>query len=256
MRFIELFGFCEEPREDYPYNVLSPKLLGFTTFAPVTIFYGRNGSGKSTVLNAIARSLKIPNLSKGSDSLVFENYIRSCKYVLSDNSPSKALFIRSEDVMEGINKARREYGGFEKDVQAAGFKPEEIYGNFLLSLNSEYQWIFSRACQMTEQWSNGEVAMMFFENIFTPDSLFFLDEPETSFSPIFQRRIADIINHYARYLGCQFVISSHSPFILGIDEAKVIDLDSYPSVERKWSQLPNLRIYYDFFMRNSKWFEK
>lgn len=256
MRFIELFSFCEESREEYPYNVLSPKVLGITTFSPVTILYGRNGSGKSTALNAIARSMRIPNLSKGSDSLYFEDYVRSCQTVLAETKPKTSLFIRSEDVMEAINKARKEYESFDNDVRANGFDPESIYGNFTLSLSSEFKWIFSRACQLTEQWSNGEVAMMFFDNIITPDSLYFLDEPETSFSPAFQQKLAEKIEYYARYLGCQFVISSHSPFILGIEEAQVIDLDLCPAVGRSWTRLPGIRTYYDFFMRNAELFEK
>ena len=42
----------------YPMNIFPSKGLGRVIFDPVTIFYGGNGSGKSTILNIIAARLK------------------------------------------------------------------------------------------------------------------------------------------------------------------------------------------------------
>ena len=59
-----------------------------------------------------------------------------------------------------------------------------------------------------------------------PDALYLLDEPEVSLSPQNQARLADEIIKYARFLGCQFLIASHSPFLLGTLQGKIYDLDS------------------------------
>ena len=51
----------------------------------------------------------------------------------------------------------------------------------------------------------------------------------------------------ARFTGCQFVISTHSPFLLSIQGAKIYDLDENPVDVKRWTELENVRIYYDFF---------
>ena len=42
-----------------------------------------------------------------------------------------------------------------------------------------------------------------------------------------------------------FLISS--PFLLSMRGAKVYDLDSYPVEAKRWTELENVKIYYDFF---------
>ena len=43
------------------------------------------------------------------------------------------------------------------------------------------------------------------------------------------------------------IISTHSPILLSIEQAKIYDLDSVPVVSKKWTELENVRAYYDFF---------
>ena len=51
--FLDSFVFGEGDKHVYPNWVLAQKQLDRIEFAPITIFYGGNGSGKSTVLNAV-----------------------------------------------------------------------------------------------------------------------------------------------------------------------------------------------------------
>lgn len=88
-----------------------------------------------------------------------------------------------------------------------------------------------------------------------PDALYLLDEPEVSLSPQNQARLADEINKYARFLGCQFIIASHSPFLLGTLQGKIYDLDSVQMEEKQWTSLENVRYFYDFFKRHEKEFD-
>ena len=50
-----------------------------------------------------------------------------------------------------------------------------------------------------------------------------------------------------RFFGCQFVISTHSPFLLSMKGARIYDLDEDPVDVKKWTQLENVRAYYQFF---------
>ena len=60
----------------------------------------------------------------------------------------------------------------------------------------------------------------------------------------------------ARLLGVQFIIATHSPFMLGILNAKIYNLDTEDYKVQKWSELENVRYFYDFFKSRMNEFEK
>ena len=107
-----------------------------------------------------------------------------------------------------------------------------------------------------EKYSNGETAFQFFEEFIRPNALYLLDEPEVSLSPSNQVRLAEKINEMARLLGCQFIIATHSPFMLGILNAKIYDLDSKDFKISSWTELENVRYFYDFFEKHKAEFEE
>ena len=53
---------------------------------------------------------------------------------------------------------------------------------------------------------------------------------------------------------CQFIIATHSPFILAMRGAKIYDLGEDPVDVKKWTQLSNVREYYNFFMQHREEF--
>lgn len=55
--------------------------------------------------------------------------------------------------------------------------------------------------------------------------------------------------------GCQFIIATHSPFLLALPGARIYDLDETPVDIKKWWQLENPKIYYEFFERHRDKFE-
>ena len=84
--------------------------------------------------------------------------------------------------------------------------------------------------------------------------LYLLDEPENSLSPTRQMELTEYIENAARFFHCQFVISTHSPFLLSLRGAKIYDLDSDPVDVRRWTELENVRTYYDFFKKHEREF--
>ena len=95
--------------------------------------------------------------------------------------------------------------------------------------------------------SNGESAFEYFTSMIKGDALYLLDEPENSLSAKLQLRLAEFIEQSARFYGCQFVISTHSPFLLAMKGVKIYDLDTVPVGTRRWSELENIRTYFEFF---------
>ena len=95
--------------------------------------------------------------------------------------------------------------------------------------------------------SNGESALMYFTDRIKENGLYLLDEPENSLSPDRQQELLRFLEDSVRFYNCQFVISTHSPFLLSMRGAKIYDLDEEPVDVKKWTQLSNVRAYYDFF---------
>ena len=85
--------------------------------------------------------------------------------------------------------------------------------------------------------------------------LYLLDEPENSLSPQRQQELAEFLENQARFFGCQFIIATHSPFLLSMRGALVYDMDADPVRPRRWTQLPAVRAYYDFFQKYADAFE-
>ena len=104
-------------------------------------------------------------------------------------------------------------------------------------------------------FSNGETAMRYFTEHIDRDAIYLLDEPENSLSISFQLDLAKYISDSARHFGCQFIISTHSPILLSLEGAKIYDLDSNPVTTREWTELENVRKYYEFFKEHEWEFE-
>jgi predicted ATPase len=95
--------------------------------------------------------------------------------------------------------------------------------------------------------SNGESALDLFESRIDKNMICLLDEPENSLSAIHQKDLAQYISDSARFFDCQFIIATHSPFILSIKGATVYDLDAYPVCVKKWTDLNSIKEYSKLF---------
>ena len=103
--------------------------------------------------------------------------------------------------------------------------------------------------------SNGENAFDYFLEKIREGALYLLDEPENSLSAKWQAKLAVYLEGMARFEGCQFVIATHSPFLLGIRGAKIYDLDSEGVPVRRWTELENVREFFGFFKEREGEFE-
>ena len=143
--------------------------------------------------------------------------------------PKDSLYIKSEDILFEIKKIQQEdaleRGYVFELMKQKGIGKEAAEKSFVSYENSFY----SRKEIMQfaqEKYSNGETTMQLLLDAFIPDQLYLLDEPEVSLSPENQVKLAEEINKMARFLGCQFIIATHSPFMLGTLQAKIYNLDS------------------------------
>lgn len=271
MVYLSTFEFAQSEKHACPHRFLESKGIGKLYFNPITIFYGSNGSGKSTALNVIARAIGVQKMSLGNENEFFQNYLKECSYEMVAK-PRDISFIRSEDIMEGIAAIRRRNEEIFESVQNKSESLDE-YGiddlsqrftdpdsgnykdRYMLSRIKWAQILSSELYSRQEYYSNGETAMKYFNIRLMANSLFFLDEPENSMDAPYQHKLAVMLESLSRKSDCQFIIATHSPFLLSIENALIIDLDSFPVRDRKWYQLSNMRYYYRFFNLFSSLFE-
>lgn len=83
-------------------------------------------------------------------------------------------------------------------------------------------------------------------------SVCLLDEPENSLSPEYQQQLVHFIEDSVRFFNCQFVIATHSPFLLSMKNSKIYNLDEMPMKVCSWTELPNVRAYHDFFKEHEQ----
>jgi predicted ATPase len=247
----------------YPFFTLSALGLRRLDFAPVTILHGGNGSGKTTALNVIAEKLNLRRETPFNRSNFFERYVALCDAALEAPVPDESALIASDDVFdymlsirslnEGIDRKREQLLDDHTAARHSNFTIRSI-GDYdeLKKRNSarrKTQSAFVREQLMdnVRELSNGESAAFYFRQRIGMDALYLLDEPENSLTPAKQIELADYLEETVRHMGCQLVISTHSPFLLAIRGARIYDLDARPVTTRPWTELENVRAYADFF---------
>lgn len=274
MLYLKKFQLLDnEDLSGYPFHIFLEKELFNIEFDPITIFYGDNGSGKSTLLNIITETInKDKKIVDRKTPLVksdyFDMYTNKCKYYLENNIPSGSKIIFSEDIFENILSKRIENQKKnnqreELEKQYIQYKYNTINYTSLEDLSisvetrnkTQSKFIKSRVAENEREFSNGQTSLAFFDKELKENSLYLLDEPENSMSPKFQVELIQLIAELGRFFKCQFIIATHSPFLLSIPNAKIYDLDSIPVRTKKWYELENMKIYYNFFKENRNKFE-
>lgn len=251
----------------YPFQILSRRNLRMLDFEPVTILYGGNGSGKTTALNVIGETLGLERDTLYNRSNFFESYTGLCSYEAEQPIPRGSRIITSDDVFDFMLNLRSLNEGIDRKRETV-FEEylENKYAHFQMRSMEDYEQLkkvvqarsktqskYVRANLMdnVREHSNGESAFLYFSEKIQENGLYLLDEPENSLSPERQQELLRFLEDSARFFGCQFIIATHSPFLLSMHGAKIYDLDEDPVDVKRWTQLENVRAYYEFFKRHA-----
>ncbi len=255
----------------YPFRIFPQKELQTIDMAPITVFYGSNGSGKSTLLNIIAQKLRLRRSSPYNRTPFFDTYLDLTRaYLPGDRCrdrplPPESCIITSDDVFDfmlnlrsmnnGVDRDRerlfREWDELRKDRSGFQMRTLEDYETVVrhreAASSTRSAYTARRLPQSLPGQSNGESAYGYFADKIRGHALYLLDEPENSLSAERQIEFARFLTDSARFYDCQFILSTHSPFLLSMPGARIYDLDTVPVRARKWTELSNVRLYRDFF---------
>ena len=252
----------------YPFQILSKHELKVLDFEPVTILYGGNGSGKTTALNIIAEKLNLERDTLYNRSIFFEEYTKLCDYETYGKIPEGSRIITSDDVFdfmlniriinEGIDRKREEMFKEYLDAKYSHFQMrsledyEQLKKVTMARSNTQSKFVRKSMAGNVREHSNGESAFLYFADKIKENGLYLLDEPENSLSPEKQQELLKFLEDSVRFFGCQFIIATHSPFLLSMQGAKIYDMDEEVVDVKRWSELENVRAYYTFFKKHEK----
>ena len=250
----------------YPFGIFSHmKNIKNIKFGSITLFCGSNGCGKSTLLNLISsklNSVKKTNYDKGT---LFKNYMDVMGYEMN-KVPEEIVTITSDDIFDylldlrsinsHVNRRKDELARYyldnkynSKDISI--FDYDEIRKNYETKTATMSKFIRGNLMNNTiSLQSNGESSLMFWEKEIKENGIYILDEPENSLSAENTLKLKTFIEESVRFFNCQFIISTHSPFLLNLNEAVIYDLDKKDFVPVKYEDIPSVRTYYEFFKSN------
>jgi predicted ATPase len=211
----------------YPFSLdilKSGPEIGFRS--PITCFQGENGSGKSTLLLAIARACGI-HVWRHEDSGRIDRNPHADR--LSDYVDVEWASGRVPGSYFGSDSFRDFSRSLEGWAIADPGQLKYFGGRSLLSL------------------SHGQSLMSYFRARYAIEGLYFLDEPETALSPGSQAELVGIVRTMADAGHAQFIIASHSPFILSMAGADVLGFDRIPLGPISYEESGSYIAFRDFF---------
>lgn len=226
IKSIILFPETYPTTEHYPFNLsVLRKTRSVALSSPVTFFVGENGTGKSTLLEALAVRCGI-------------------------------------HIWRGLERSRYEINAYEGElykyiavewtdgIVPGSFFASEIFRNFAESLDT---WAaadpgiltyFGGKSLITQ--SHGQSLMSFFRSRFQIKGLYLLDEPETALSPKTQLRFLKILKDMSQAGHAQFIIATHSPILLACPGAEIYNFDTIPVTQVDYKETEHYRIYKEF----------
>ncbi len=210
----------------YPFSLeifQNTKKIEFNS--QVTLFTGENGTGKSTLLKAIAYKCGIhiwqSEFNLRCEQNPHEENLYKTISTQWDGGPVPGSFFGSQI-----------FSHFAKNLEEWAFNDNQM-------LN-----YFGGKSLITQ--SHGQSLMSYFQSRYNIKGLYFLDEPETALSPVSLIELLNLLIKISRQGHAQFIIASHSPFLLACPKARIYSFDNSVIEPVLYEDTPYYKIYKKF----------
>lgn len=225
LRNISLMRERIEHPDVYPFSLPAVQALDRLELSTVTYFVGENGSGKSTILEAVAVASGF-NAEGGTVNFNFatrpsESDLHRCLRVARTGRPQTGFFLRAES-----------FYNVATEIERLGV--EDAYGDRSL-----------------HEQSHGESFLSLVKHRFGAKGLYILDEPEAALSPSRQLSLL-IMMHQLVELGAQFIIATHAPIVLAYPQATIYQLDERGIRRVEYDETEHVQLTRDFLTNREK----
>jgi predicted ATPase len=208
--------------DEYPYAIPAIRNLGRLKLHPkVTYFVGENGTGKSTLIEAIAVAAGF-NPEGGGKSIRFATKRTESELV---------------ETIQLVRGARRERDGY--------FLRAESFYNVATAID-DLGVSDGYGGKSLHEYSHGESFLALFDHRFRNGGLYILDEPEAALSVSRQFALITLLDEQVQTLGSQFLISTHSPILLSYPDSIIYRLDETGIAAIAYEQAESYEMTFDF----------
>ncbi|MBT8356992.1 MAG: AAA family ATPase [Desulfobacterales bacterium] len=219
--------------EYYPFNLrIFQEECRLEFISPVTFFTGENGTGKSSLLQAMAEKCRI-HIWEGIETTRFES------------NPYEGMLHKFVSVYWSNGSVPGSYFDSEISKNFAQYLDEWAASDPGIL---EY---FGGKSLMTQ--SHGQSLMSFFKARYRFKGIYFLDEPETALSPKSQLELLQVLKQNSEAGHAQFIIATHSPILMACPGATIYSFDEIPVSQIDYEKTEHFRIYRDFMVNRSKY---
>ncbi len=210
LKSLEILRNKDIDLNSYPFSIPAIKNLKSISFrSNITFFVGENGSGKSTLLEAIAYQCGFNTAGGGKNN----------NFHVDASDAALGEYIRLSWMPKVTN-------GF--------FLRAETFYHFASYLDTIPESLPYYGGRSLHKQSHGEAFLSLLTNRFGKKAIYLLDEPEAALSPARQLTLLRIIKDLEN--DAQFIISTHSPILLGYPNAQILNFDEHPLKEVKYEE--------------------
>ncbi|MBM7095195.1 AAA family ATPase [Bacillus sp. H-16] len=234
--------------KDYPFNlplIRNVKELHFNK--PVTILVGDNGTGKSTLLEAIATN--IGSILIGGENIETDTSLDKARKLGQKMKltwklrTNKGFFFRANDFINFTNRIKEIKEESTEAIRHIRQKKQHSLEvlPYARTLN-DLEHLYGDGLDVR---SHGESFLDLFKARFKPNGLYLLDEPEAPLSPLKQLSLISLINEMVKDNG-QFIIATHSPILMAIPEADIYYIEDGEMKPKKYDEIEHVSLTRDF----------
>jgi predicted ATPase len=249
---------------DFPLSLPCLQTLKELRFeTPVTLLVGENGTGKSTLLEALAcaaESIVVGSESTKRDpSLAHARELAKYFKLSWTKRTRRGFFLRAEDFFGYAKRINEMRSGMEADLNEIDedYKNRSDYARDLARMSTAGGLgdLHRRYGEGLDSHSHGESFLALFQSRFVPNGLYLLDEPEAPLSPIRQLAFIAAMKDMVMQNG-QFIIATHSPILMAFPGAAILNFDGGEIRPAHYDDLEHVHLMRDFlqnpeaFLRN------
>ena len=217
----------------YPFNTrLLQQTREIAFGSNIAFFAGENGTGKSTLLEAISHRCGI--------------------HIWRDSERRRYQHNRYEQSLRDFITV-----DWSDGPVPGSFFGAEVFRNFAQILD---EWAAADPGQLEYfggqsliTQSHGQSLLSFFRARYAIRGVYLLDEPESALSPASQLALLDILRDALRRGNAQFVVATHSPILLACPGAEIHSFDHVPVQRVHYEQTNHYRLYRDFLNNRQKY---
>lgn len=211
----------------YPFDLpwLGPESFELQYTQPVTIIFGENGTGKSTLIEAIASLSGYDEAGGGKGYRPVDH--------------SGALDKSGAGLAEVLRAS-----WLPKITDGWFFKAESFFS--VARYQDEMAIRYGGMAPDYLSWSHGEGFLRFFEERMSRQGIYFMDEPESALSPTRQLELLRILHGIQQAATSQVILATHSPILMALPGAQLLEITRHGLAETDYRQSAHFKLYQSF----------